>query len=237
MGNILITGGCGTIGSAIAKRFLTEDNNIFILDNLLKNQIKSNNIEYIKCDVSNISEIKSIVYEKKIPKMINHLVTVAGGALVNEWSEFSKVDIETVKKSVELNLFGHINIIHEILQFMTHGMNGGSITMISSINAKGCYGLAGYSAAKAGLEGFMYSVAKELANMNIRINIVSPGTVVSGLSLSEDKKDWERLKEGCLLEHFTEPNDIAEVVNMISYNKSIVGQNIIIDCGQSIKRK
>lgn len=100
------------------------------------------------------------------------------------------------KKSIDINLMGHVNVIHEFYPYMKNLNGQKSITMISSINSFASYGLAGYSAAKSGLNGFMYAIAQELSRYNIRINIVSPGTVVSNLSLNEDKKDWEILKKG-----------------------------------------
>ncbi len=209
--------------------------NIIILDLHPKKDTK--NIKYIKCDVSEITDIRNLIDQNIIPKNYNHIVTLAGGAIKNEWNSFEDVKIEDIKKSIDINLMGHVNVIHEFYPYMKNLNGQKSITMISSINSFASYGLAGYSAAKSGLNGFMYAIAQELSRYNIRINIVSPGTVVSNLSLNEDKKDWEILKKGTMLNHFTSPEDIAKTILMLSTNNSITGQNIIVDSGQLIKKK
>lgn len=209
--------------------------NIIILDLHPKKDTK--NIKYIKCDVSEITDIRNLIDQNIIPKNYNHIVTLAGSAIKNEWNSFEDVKIEDIKKSIDINLMGHVNVIHEFYPYMKNLNGQKSITMISSINSFASYGLAGYSAAKSGLNGFMYAIAQELSRYNIRINIVSPGTVVSNLSLNEDKKDWEILKKGTMLNHFTSPEDIAKTILMLSTNNSITGQNIIVDSGQLIKKK
>lgn len=96
--------------------------------------------------------------------------------------------------------------------------------------------MAGYSASKAGLAGFMYGIAKEMGEKGIRVNVVSPGTVVTELTLRESKKEWSKLREGTLTGQFAVPEDIAQLVYMLICNKSIAGQNIVIDSGQLIKK-
>ncbi len=153
-----------------------------------------------------------------------------------EWSDFETTNIEVVEKSIRLNLMGQINAVHATLPYMRSDDSSCSVTLISSINGMAAYRLAGYSASKAGLGGFMYGVAKELGEKGIRINMISPGTVVTELTLAEKDKDWDSLKNGTITGVFATPQDIADVVCMLVRNKSITGQNIVVDSGQLIKR-
>ena len=233
MKNILVTGGSGTIGSAIVDTLIAHDYKVWVMD--IKPPAEKRNQAYINCDITRYDEIRSSLGSNFKDIKLDGLITVAGGALKGEWNDFSTTDIEVIKKSVEVNLLGHIYAVHAILPYLGES-NNKSITMISSINGMAAYRLAGYSASKAGLQGFMLGVAKELGKAGIRINLVSPGTVVTELTLRETKKDWNKLREGTLTGNFVCPEDIADLVLTIVRNQSIDGQNFIIDSGQLVKK-
>lgn len=231
MKKYLVTGGSGTIGSAIVDKLIREGNKVLVIDT--KAPIEQNNVDCILGDITNYEKFKLELNDKLKNEKISGVITVAGGALQEEWEDFENTDITVIEKSIDLNLMGHINAVHASLPFLERGS---SITMISSINGMAAYRIAGYSAAKAGLLGFMYGIAKEMGQKGIRVNTISPGTVVTELTMKETKKDWEKLKEGTLTGHFVDPMDIADLVNTVINNNSINGQNLVIDSGQLIKK-
>lgn len=235
MNSFVVTGGSGTIGSAIVNSLVNEGFRVWNIDiSEPTNDIDKQ--QFLKGDVTNYSELEQLIQANLSGEDIVGVITVAGGGLPEEWESFADVDIETIKRSIDLNLLGHINVVHALMPYLTKSKKDKSIIMISSINGKAAYKLAGYSAAKAGLEGFMYGVVKEFGDNNIRINIISPGTVVSELTMNEGKKDWESLRKGTITGRFVSPNDIAQLALMITKNVSIDGQNMVIDSGQSIKK-
>jgi 3-oxoacyl-[acyl-carrier protein] reductase len=82
----------------------------------------------------------------------------------------------------------------------------GDIVNISSIASKNPLpNGAAYAASKWGLNGLSYSVAEELRGYNIRVTVVSPGSVDTNLSPHEGKNKDRMLK----------PDDVAHVVEMI----------------------
>ena len=54
---------------------------------------------------------------------------------------------------------------------------GGSIICVSSVAGLRGYGRTAYAAAKAGIEGFVRTVAVQLGPKGIRVNAIAPGTV------------------------------------------------------------
>lgn len=81
-------------------------------------------------------------------------------------------DIDAV---IQTNLVGPMYVIRRAVKRMWSAKKG-SIVVLSSTGAKhGQVGQSNYTASKAGLEGFVRSVAREGATRNIRINVVAPG--------------------------------------------------------------
>ena len=111
-----------------------------------------------------------------------------------------------------------------------------SITFVSSINAIKDYGLPAYSAAKAGLLGLISPLAAELGPRQIRVNALLPGTVLTERTIKLPRRLDESRKRGTALDRFATPDEIAEVAYVIAERMTCVtGQQIVADCGQSIK--
>ena len=169
-----------------------------------------------------------------------HLVSLAGGALESEFEKLVDIDVESIRKSVELNLTSHVMLTRTLLPLLGYASTrseGGpdrSITLVSSINALRDYGLPAYSAAKAGMFGFVRAMATELGASGIRINAVVPGTVVSG-SPQTQPKDLTALRRGSALDRLAVPEDIAAVVVAMSHDfTAVTGQYLVVDCGQTV---
>ena len=239
--NVLITGGAGGIGSEIVKRFIEGGFFVHVIDidtkgaKELLTTFGKDNINVINVDVTDESALKNYVLSLK-DFSIEHIITVAGRALCDEWKGFLNLGLDSVKKSVELNLLGHLNVIHEFAPFLTKTSNNKSVLMISSINALGGFGLPAYSAAKAGLVGFMNATAFEFGDLGIRINVLSPGTIVTEATKKEPK-DFGSLLNGTAINKFATADEVADLSFRICNDfTSVTGQNFIIDAGQSISR-
>ncbi|WP_026925298.1 SDR family NAD(P)-dependent oxidoreductase [Glycomyces arizonensis] len=110
----------------------------------------------------------------------------------------------------------------------------GQIVNVSSINAiRGYRGVAVYSAAKAGLDGFSRSLARELGPLNIRVNSVIPGFFDSGMTAGVTAENRERIRRRTPLGRLAGIEEIADtVLFVISSGASfITGQTIVVDGG------
>lgn len=111
-----------------------------------------------------------------------------------------------------------------------------TITFISSVNAIKSFNLPIYSAAKAGIIGFMHGIVRELGKLGIRVNVISPGTVPTKDDLARKTDFYNyRYKDMMALGKFTNQNDIADAVfSLTDIMKAVTGQNIIVDSGQIV---
>lgn len=235
---IVVSGGAGGIGRKIVSLFLDCGFVVVVLDkeasrlNVLKEKHKSDLLLF-DIDVTNTQSLSDWREKFSDAFQINHIITLAGRALMEEWKPFELQSLQCFKDSIELNLLGHINVIHTCFDFFANDLSNKSILMISSINAMGAYGLPAYSSAKSGLYGFMNSTVSEFGKKGIRINTLSLGTVVTPNTLSEPK-DFDKLLDGTALNRFVNAEDVAQIsLQICTKYKTMTGQNIVLDSGQS----
>ncbi|MDD2229563.1 MAG: SDR family NAD(P)-dependent oxidoreductase [Candidatus Cloacimonetes bacterium] len=118
---------------------------------------------------------------------------------------------------------------------------GSSFVFISSITSiVGRAGLTAYSASKGAIVSATKAMAIELARQNIRVNSVSPGTVMTPLMDSFIERLGPEQKAQRLSEFplgFGNPDDVANLVAFLFSHRSkwITGTNIIIDGGYTAK--
>ena len=93
-----------------------------------------------------------------------------------------------------------------------------------------------YNATKSGIVGFTRSLARELGKENIRVNMISPGWIMTEKQLrkyvtEEDKK--ELLRDQCV-KHLIEARHVAPVVVFLlsSAAAAMSGQNLVVDGGK-----
>ncbi|MGO9005130.1 MAG: SDR family NAD(P)-dependent oxidoreductase [Beijerinckiaceae bacterium] len=239
---VLVTGGKGGIGSAVADRFLNAGFNVISFDiddspDVQRHSSKAGTFVNYKVDVRDFSEMPAAI--KLISTHTNdlkHFISLAGGARVEEFGGLSNMDVDIIQDSVKVNLESHIVLSRLLDPILRESQCADkSITFISSINAIMDFGLPAYSAAKAGLLGFMRVLAAELGTSGVRVNSILPGTVITRKPRDEPKV-LDKYLQGTLLNRFATAEDIAEVTFCLAEQMTcITGQTIIADCGQTVR--
>ena len=116
--------------------------------------------------------------------------------------ELSEADWQDV---VDINLTGVFHTIKATVPAMIAAGNGGSIVLTSSLaGLKGYSHIAGYVAAKHGVNGLMRTLANELGPHDIRVNSVCPGLINTDLMMNQPTYDVFRPE----LEHPTQADAI-----------------------------
>ena len=236
MKKILITGASGGIGSSIADKFLKNKYEMILTsssDNSL-NKLKEkygNNHHYYVLDFKKPEDNISIL--KKISEEHPDLNVIVNNAGITDDSLLLRMKTDQWNNVIQANLSSNFTIIKALLPNMIKNKSGNIIGVSSVVATSGNPGQSNYVAAKSGMIGFYKSVALEVASRNIKVNIVSPGFIISPMTDKLNDKQKNIILEKIPMKRFGESNEIADLVYFLSSDKSryITGQNIHINGG------
>lgn len=143
------------------------------------------------------------------------------------------------KSGIEVNLSGAYYATQAAAQHMLAQGKGRIIYIGSAGSITGGGGSAAYSAAKAGINGLVRALSKELAPKGITVNAVLPALIETDL-LRDRQPDPEKRKkyiERIPVGRFGTPEDVAYTVLFLAseYAGFITGQQIIVDGGSTYK--
>jgi meso-butanediol dehydrogenase / (S,S)-butanediol dehydrogenase / diacetyl reductase len=236
---VLVTGAAGAIGSATVRALRTEGRRVVGLDREPASA-DSGAAEWIQHDLLDTPATERILAESPLLQGLQHVVAVAGGPTDEEVGRLGPADVsvEAFAASVRLNLVAQYAIVRtgvERIEAETpHGDR--SITLFSSINALRGYGMPGYSSAKAGLLGLVVALALPLGRRGLRINAVTPGTVITERfreSYAEAGEELSgRLIQASASTRETRAEDVARAVVAVLGLEQMTGQHVVIDGGQ-----
>jgi NAD(P)-dependent dehydrogenase (short-subunit alcohol dehydrogenase family) len=230
---VVITGGSSGIGETTARVFADSGARVVMVD-LQPPKDSLKNSRFLQTDVSDFTAVQKCVEtilaeEKAIDCLINN-AGISRDATVWNMSE------EQWDAVLNVNLKGAFNFIHHVAPHFREKQRG-KIVNVSSINGlRGKFGLANYSAAKAGLIGLTKTVAKELGRYNVNVNAIAPGYVLTPLTKNLPEKIIDEAKAETVFGRLAVPKDIANVIAFLCSDlaRHITGEVIKVDGGQYI---
>lgn len=188
---VILTGGTGGIGSAIALDFLLEGSKLILFyrneekkDKLLgelANQVDVEQlVDPIKINILDKKEINETVSEiRKKYGRIDVLINCAGFA---HERPFMLLTDDEMDDMIDLNFKSPLWLTRAVLRPMIK-QKAGNIINISSLSTHAYgRGITVYAAAKAALERFTQTLAQEVGKKNIRVNVVCPGVIHTEMS-------------------------------------------------------
>lgn len=237
---ILVTGASSGIGRGIAvecskmgaKVVITGRNETRLLETF--NLLSGVQNVMLLSDFNSEEGIKHLV--SSLP-LLNGIVHCAG---ITDNSPFLFATRKKFNEVMDVNFYAPAEITRIILKSKIITKNS-SIVFISSISGiyTSAIALSVYSASKGALNGFIKSLALELAQKEIRVNSINPGIVETNIFNSEiiTSENLEKEKQKYPLKRFGKPSDIAyAAVYLLSDASSwITGTNIVIDGGFTLQ--
>lgn len=221
------------IGAAITEKFLSEgftvaattrsgevpDGALAITTDLLSPEGTADG-ESIKKVVETATEL--------LGGAISHAVFNAGITRDNLLLRMREEDIRAV---LETNLVAPMLFAQAMLRPMLK-QKGGSLTFVTSMSARfGVPGQTNYTAAKAGLEGFVRSFSKEWIGRKIRANAVAPGPTDTAMYDALNDEQKAALLKDTPIGRPATPAEIADVVFGVSQFTYLSGASVPVSGG------
>jgi NAD(P)-dependent dehydrogenase (short-subunit alcohol dehydrogenase family) len=234
--NVVITGGSTGIGLATAKVFINAGANVWITSrsagNLQKaaQEINSPNLKTLVSDTANLAGIA--VLEKAIAESgqkLDVLFLNAGIAVFTPIEQTTEADFDA---QFNTNVKGHFFTLQKLIP---HLADGSSVIFTSSVVATAAgIGASVYSATKGALNKIAQIASNELAERKIRVNIVSPGPVLTpGLESVVPAEGKPQLAAATALQRLGDAEEIAHAVLFLASDAAsfINGTDFVVDGG------
>jgi NAD(P)-dependent dehydrogenase (short-subunit alcohol dehydrogenase family) len=237
---VVVTGGAGGIGAAVAHAFASQGADIVLLDRdelrltSVGDDVRAHgrSVETRTLDVADPVAVTAAFESMSAP--VDILVSTAG---VISYASLLEQSIDDLDRMIDINLRGTYAVLQEAARAMARA-GSGSIVNIASTAAFVAARLpaAAYAMTKAGVRHLTTAAAAELAPLGIRVNAVAPSTVdtpfVKGTLDTPEQR--AAAASHSPLGRIAQPDDIASAVLFLASPMAsfITGHTLVVDGGK-----
>jgi len=232
---ILITGASGGIGNALVKKFTS------LGAKVLGSGTKAEKLDLLKKKYPNIKVKKFDISEhSRIEEFIDNVTLELGGLDIlinNAGTNVDNLSLrmkeEEWKKVIDINLTSTFLLAKYSIKKMMKNKFGRVVNITSVVGHTGNVGQSNYAASKAGIIGMSKSLAIEYAKKNITINCVSPGFIVSDMTMNIAEKVKFYLTSRIPMGKLGTGEDVSNSVAFLSSDQAsyITGETIHVNGG------
>ncbi len=237
----LVTGGASGLGRATTEALIAKGAKVVVLDlpgagGDLADQF-GDAVRVVGADVRDAEQVQAAVDAASELGDLRIAVNCAGtgDAIKTVGRDGAPYPLDKFQRIIEINLIGTFNVIRLAAARMSGleplGEERGVIVNTASVAAfDGQVGQAAYAASKGGVVGMTLPIARDLANLNIRVVTIAPGLFNTPLlaSLPEDA----RVSLGKQVPHpsrLGEPSEFGQLAAHIVENPMLNGETIRLD--------
>lgn len=232
---VLITGGSGGIGGAIAERFASVGMNIVI--HYMNSHEAANDVARrcmalgakvmtVAADMKDRSQLVRMAERLKSSGMMpDILVNNAGKAHYGMLADVTEEEWDDI---MAVNLKGTFMCSQIFMPHMVSQRYGRIINVSSVWGISGASCEVAYSASKGGVNAFTKALAKELAPSKVTVNAVAPGAVQTAMLANLQADEVKMLEEEIPAGRLASPEEISSLVYFLALPESgyITGQII-----------
>lgn len=139
-------------------------------------------------------------------------------------------------EAIDTNLTGLYRVTKRCLRGMMKARWGRVINLSSVVAATGNAGQANYAAAKAGIQGYTRSLAREIGSRGITVNAVAPGFIDTDMTRSLSAEQHRELTQQIPLGTLGRPEHVAAMTAFLASDDGeyITGQTLHVNGGMYV---
>jgi len=189
---------------------------------------------FIRCDLADADDAVAMVRQAgRIRGRLDYLVN---NAAIDPDAPFETISLDQLDRILAIDLRAQFVVAQAAVPYLEKGEGKAIVNVCTTNYLHGWPGATAYNAAKAGIVGFSRSLARELGGRGIRVNVVSPGWIMTRRQLDEKvtepaKRDLvatQSVKTLLTAQHVTP----ATLFLLSRAAAGITGQNLVVDGGK-----
>jgi NAD(P)-dependent dehydrogenase (short-subunit alcohol dehydrogenase family) len=204
---VLVTGAFGTLGTAVARKFLAQGARLVLMDRAPVPGWAAQAFPAPHALAGGVDLTDPAATGAAVQTALGRdgaldvLVNVAGGF---RWQTLEEGDLATWELMFAMNLRTAVVASRAVLAHLLARGSGRIINIGAGAAARGRAGMGPYTASKAGVERLSESLADELKDRNITVNTILPGTIDTPANRA-DMPDADTAR-------WVQPDEVADVV-------------------------
>jgi NAD(P)-dependent dehydrogenase (short-subunit alcohol dehydrogenase family) len=240
---VLITGALTGIGRATALAFAREGARLVVSGRREEEGRKlaaeleklGAEAEFVRSDVRHEAEIRSLV-DKTVARFGRLDVAVNNAGTEGTPGPLTEQTVETYAATFDTNVLGTLLSMKHELRVMVPQGHGSIVNVSSTYGRSGAAGASVYVASKHAVEGLTKAAAMEVAESGVRVNVVAPGPIETGMlnrfTGTAEKK--AALVGGVPVKRVGKPEEIAQAILFVASDKAsfMTGASIAVDGGK-----
>ena len=243
MRTALVTGAGRGIGKAIALELAKEGCSVAVNSNnssaaaeavVCESEAAGGRAIAVKADVSSAGEVKNLF--KEVEEKLSSVEILVCNAGVTKDNLLMRMKDNEWNDVISADLTSLFYCAKEALRPMLKARYGRIIAISSVTGLVGNPGQCNYSAAKAGMLGFVKSLAREVGSRGITVNAVAPGYIETDMTAVLSAEAREAMVNGIPAGRTGKPEDVAKVVRFLASDDAayVHGQVIAVDGGMTM---
>jgi NAD(P)-dependent dehydrogenase (short-subunit alcohol dehydrogenase family) len=241
---VLITGALTGIGRATALAFAREGARIVVSGRRdeegkqLAAELRALGAEadFVRSDVRQEDGVQSLV-DQTFARFGRLDVAVNNAGTEGTPGPLTQQTAETYAATFDTNVLGTLLSMKHELRVMLPQKHGSIVNVSSTYGRVGAAGASVYVASKHAVEGLTKAAALEVAESGVRVNVVAPGPIETGMlnRFTGTAENKAALVSGVPVKRVGRPEEIAQTIVFIASDKAsfITGASIAVDGGKS----